>query len=83
MRRKHVVYLLRSNKHPGQRYIGVTGNLDQRVADHNSGKAPHTRKYRPWSVVAAFWFRDQERALAFERYLKSGSGQAFANKRFW
>ena len=27
--------------------------------------------------------RDQPQAAAFERYLKSGSGHAFANKRLW
>jgi hypothetical protein len=27
-------------------------------------------------------FRDQARALAFERYLKSGSGRAFAKRHF-
>ena len=28
-------------------------------------------------------FRDRSKALAFERYLKSPSGRAFANKRLW
>jgi hypothetical protein len=28
-------------------------------------------------------FEDDRRAVDFERYLKTGSGQAFANKRLW
>jgi putative endonuclease len=28
-------------------------------------------------------FETKHDALAFEKYLKSGSGQAFANKRLW
>jgi putative endonuclease len=83
MRQKRVVYLLRSEKHRARRYVGVTGNLEQRIAEHNSGKSPYTSKYRPWALVAAIWFEEQERALAFERYLKSGSGVAFANRHLW
>jgi len=28
-------------------------------------------------------FQDDRRAVEFERYLKTGSGQAFASKRLW
>jgi len=28
-------------------------------------------------------FETEEKARAFEKYLKSGSGAAFAKKRFW
>jgi hypothetical protein len=28
-------------------------------------------------------FKDKLKATAFEKYLKSGSGSAFAKKRFW
>jgi len=28
-------------------------------------------------------FEDEQRAAEFERYLKSGSGRAFAGKYFW
>jgi len=32
-----------------------------------------TAKYRPWSVDVVIEFPDESRAVAFERYLKSGS----------
>jgi hypothetical protein len=31
----------------------------------------------------AIKFEDDQKALAFEKYLKSGSGRAFANRHFW
>lgn len=77
------VYLLQSLAAPSQRYIDMTGNLDERLRVHNAGGSPHTSKYRPWKIVLHLCFQDNQRATEFERYLKSGSGQAFAKKRFW
>jgi predicted GIY-YIG superfamily endonuclease len=77
------VYLIQSLPVPDQRYIGITANLDERLRTHNAGGSPHTSKYRPWKVVLHLCFQDDQRAVEFERYLKSGSGHAFAKKRFW
>jgi predicted GIY-YIG superfamily endonuclease len=41
----------------------------------------HTAKYAPWEIKTYIGFDDDERAIAFERYLKSASGRAFAKKR--
>jgi putative endonuclease len=68
---------------PDQRYIGVTSNLGNRLRTHNAGASPHTSKYAPWELVTYICFANDQRALEFERYLKSGSGHAFANKRLW
>ena len=78
-----LVYLLRSLSHPSQRYIGSTGNLRRRLAEHNAGESIHTRKHGPWRVVCAVAFVDDDRAVAFEQYLKSGSGAEFARRRLW
>ncbi len=77
------VYLLQSDAVVGQRYVGVTSDLKQRLADHNAGKSPHTSKYIPWKLVTYIAFSDERKAETFERYLKSGSGHAFARKRLW
>jgi predicted GIY-YIG superfamily endonuclease len=77
------VYLIRSLSAPDQRYVGVTSDLDVRLRTHNAGDSLHTSKYRPWELVTYVCFNDDQRAIAFERYLKSGSGRAFANKRLW
>jgi putative endonuclease len=79
----YYVYLLRSVSHPDQRYVGFTADLKQRFKSHNQGASVHTAKYRPWHLVSYFAFKDERKAWAFEHYLKSGSGKAFANKRLW
>jgi predicted GIY-YIG superfamily endonuclease len=77
----HYVYILASENDPAHHYTGSTENLEERLKAHNSGKVPHTEKYRPWRIETAIAFRSKEKAAAFERYLKSSSGRAFAKKR--
>ncbi len=77
------VYLIQSLASREQRYIGITTDLRGRIRAHNAGVSSHTSKYRPWKLVLHLCFEDDRRAIEFERYLKSGSGQAFAKKRFW
>jgi len=62
-------------------YTGITDNLDARLSNHNSGEVTHTSKFRPWRLKSYVAFTDEARAIAFEKYLKSGSGRAFANAR--
>jgi hypothetical protein len=42
----------------------------------------HTSKFKPWTIETAVAFRDQAKAVAFEHYLKSGSGREFARRHF-
>ncbi|MBA2430548.1 MAG: GIY-YIG nuclease family protein [Chthoniobacterales bacterium] len=79
----HYVYLLRSESHPEQRYVGFTNDLKARLQQHNAGESPHTLKFRPWLLHAYFAFETEQLALGFERYLKSGSGREFARRHFW
>ena len=76
------VYRLTSLSHPNQCYTGLTDDLASRLAAHNSGQCSHTTKYRPWQIETAISFRSREKAAAFERYLKTGSGRAFAKRHF-
>jgi putative endonuclease len=73
------VYILESldNEHF---YVGITDDVIARVTKHNSGEVPHTSKYRPWRLKTYIAFRDEKQAFAFGKYLKSGSGRAFAKK---
>lgn len=75
------VYVLQSVDHPEQFYTGLCKDTEARLAAHNAGQSSHTSKYKPWKLVSAHYFERQETAAAFERYLKSGSGRAFATKR--
>jgi putative endonuclease len=77
------VYLLKSIPFPEETYIGMTSDLKARLHAHNAGESIHTSKYRPWTLIAYVAFADEHRAIMFEKYLKSGSGRAFANKHFW
>ena len=63
-------------------YVGITDDLKARLAKHNAGEVPHTSKYKPWRIRTNFAFSDEQLAVAFEKYLKSGSGRAFARKHF-
>jgi putative endonuclease len=75
------VYILESLHIEGGYYVGLTDDLHARLSKHNAGEVPHTAKKRPWRVKTAVSFRNREKAAAFERYLKSPSGRAFAKKR--
>ncbi len=75
------VYILVSDANPEHYYVGLTDDLEARLNKHNKGDVAHSAKYRPWSIKTATAFRDRKQAAAFETYLKSASGRAFATKR--
>ena len=79
----YYVYLLRSIPFPDKTYVGFSQDLKRRIVAHNNGQSPHTAKYKPWKLVSYTAFLDRQKALAFEKYMKSHSGKAFANKRLW
>lgn len=76
------VYILRSDSDPLRHYVGRTANVDERLEWHNAGPDGYTLQHRPWSIVVAMEFPDERAAARFERYLKSGSGRAFAKRHF-
>ena len=55
--------------------IGHTADLWERLKKHNKGDVPHTAKFRPWKVETYIAFESEEKSIAFEHYLKSGSGE--------
>lgn len=78
----HYVYILRDCATGQHHYTGVTQNLQHRLEKHNSGQVPHTSKFSPWYIETAIAFRDKNKAYAYELYLKSGAGRAYAAKHF-
>ena len=76
----HIVYILRSRKHSNRHYVGICRNLNARLVEHNAGECKSTALSRPWLLQTALYFSDPSKASAFERYLKTGSGRAFANR---
>lgn len=75
-----IVYLLRSVSRPERHYIGITSDVVRRLDVHNSGGSRHTMSDRPWRLVSFVEFADEAQAIRFEKYLKSGSGRAFAKR---
>ncbi|HOZ55812.1 MAG TPA: GIY-YIG nuclease family protein [bacterium] len=62
-------------------YVGLTNNIKRRVTEHNEGLS-FTTKYRlPISVQWVGIFKNMNKAIEFEQYLKTGSGNAFFKKR--
>lgn len=76
----HYVYILQSKKDKTY-YIGTTDDLERRYKEHNSGGVKYTSGRRPYSLSFYCAFSNKEKAYKFERYLKSGSGNAFFKKR--
>ena len=73
------VYILRCSD--GKTYTGYTFNLDRRLQEHRKGEVSFTRSRLPVKLITYIAFTDKLKAYDFERYLKSGSGKAFAQKR--
>jgi putative endonuclease len=82
MEKRRFVYVLRSDMHPARHYVGVTSDVERRLAWHNTGPSGVTVRHRPWSLVVLLEFTNATTAVRFERYLKTGSGRAFAKRHF-
>ena len=59
------VYLIRSELDPSRKYTGITEDFNTRILDHNAGKNRHTRKFKPWTLVAAITLLDDRKAFEF------------------
>ncbi len=75
----HYVYILQLKDKTY--YHGFSDDLKQRIKDHQSGTVSSTKNLRPFKIVFYSAFESKNKALEFEKYLKSSSGFAFRNKR--
>lgn len=73
------VYLLKCSD--GTYYTGCTSNLNARMSRHNNKEVLYTSTRLPFQLITYIVFTDKYKAYHFEKYLKSGSGRAFAYKR--
>ena len=74
------VYIL--NLSNNDKYVGFSDNLKTRIIDHKRGKCSTTIKYRPIELEWYCAFNNKQKALLFEKYLKSGSGTEFRRRHF-
>ena len=79
---RRFVYVLPRKAEADQHYVGLTSDVAARLQWHNEGPSGHTLRYRPWLVAVSIEFPTEQQARRFERYLKSGSGRAFAKRHF-
>ena len=82
MQNFYYVYILIDTETEMHHYVGFTQDLSERLAKHNAGEVPHTSKFKPWRIQTAIALDCKEKAVAFEDYLKSGSGREFAKRHF-
>jgi predicted GIY-YIG superfamily endonuclease len=66
----------------GDIYVGSTGDLRRRFASQQKGQVASTRLYLPAILRSYVAVSDEPNARRLELYFKSGSGKAFANRRF-
>ena len=67
--KRYSVYILASRS--GALYIGITGDLVRRIAEHRAGTASrHTRRYRIYRLVHVETTDDVHAAIAREKQLK-------------
>jgi predicted GIY-YIG superfamily endonuclease len=72
------VYVLKNSDQPPLYYTGLTSDPVERLKAHNQRNGHHTSGHGPWHFDVVIEFADAARAVKLERYLKSGSGNAFA-----
>ena len=75
------VYVLKSINHPFL-YVGMTHDLERRMASHNSGMNQSTKHYAPFSLETYIAVKTEKKAKELEKYFKAGSGKAVLKKRF-
>jgi putative endonuclease len=66
----------------GDVYVGSTSDLRRRYASHQNGHVVSTRAFLPAMLKSYIAVTEEATARKLERYFKSGSGKAFAKKRF-
>jgi len=74
----YYTYILRLKD--GSYYHGYSDNLKRRIQDHQNGIVISTKNFRPVELVFYAGFLSKDKAIQFEKYLKSSSGFAFRNK---
>jgi len=73
------VYILRCSDNTF--YTGFTTQIENRLKAHKNKEVYYTKDKLPVKLVHMSLFENKQKAYDFERYLKTGSGIAFRNKR--
>lgn len=74
----YYVYILKLSN--DDYYVGYSNDLKQRITVHDQGKCSATANYGPIKLVWYCCFKDKQKALDFETYLKKGTGHSFRKR---
>ena len=58
-------------------YVGLTGNLEERLKCHNSGQNKTTKPYKPFRLIFTEECSTRIEARKREKYYKSGIGKEY------
>ncbi|MCH7736997.1 MAG: GIY-YIG nuclease family protein [Chloroflexi bacterium] len=72
----HYIYILRSER-TGRYYIGSTGDVQNRVEEHNAGRTKSTKAFRPWRLIHQEEYDSQSEARKREMQLKSWKSHSY------
>jgi putative endonuclease len=73
------VYVLRSQTSDIM-YVGMSKNLERRLAEHNAGKSRFTSGHIPWELIYVEEADTSLQARVREKYLKSSAGKRYLEK---
>ena len=68
----YYLYILKSIAH-NWHYIGITANLENRLAEHNSGEVKSTKAYKPLNLIYTETFINKMTARKREIHLKKNA----------
>ncbi len=75
------VYVIYSQK-AGQKYTGHSENLEIRLSQHNLGTlGTFTKNKGPWELIFFEIFETRSKAIAREKFLKTGHGRSFIKEK--
>jgi putative endonuclease len=58
-------------------YVGMTIDIERRIAEHNNGENRSTKAYKPFILIYKEELETRVEARKREKYLKSGVGKEF------
>jgi predicted GIY-YIG superfamily endonuclease len=74
------VYILKSRE-SGKRYVGMSQDVNNRIAEHNSGKSKFTSGHKPWELIYSEPYLTSTEARVREKYFKTSAGKRWLEKK--
>ena len=74
------IYVLHSQK-SGKRYVGMTADVNRRLAEHNASKSKFTSGHVPWILIYTETAGDSKQARQREKYFKSAAGRKYIEQQ--